>query len=261
MLKLEPEANMRYSLKNNITNEEIWTSIFCSCPEEVENEVGEDFFFDAITEAIDSIEPTPKGTFVEKETELHVIRSAKEYINEHSGDYLFISEKVDDNGNVVFSKTISMVDMLNVYLSRMTYDASFCGIISEYVEKCLFQFTEKASWHFATRDIAFKCAIEESCEENTSHAGDILWFGIDDEEPLLPWTISQETTDLSFWFNCDGWNVLSSISDFSDCMKTWYFCEKALECPDIEAIRVQCPVEILIDDTGKSVIEKVKNTR
>lgn len=91
----------------------------------------------------------------------------------------------------------------------------------------------------------------------------ILWFGLDDEEPIDIWTLdthSENSDWKSFWFNgfwYMDWNAL--FGGFDNYYTVWMFCECGMEEPidDFDRVRNSCPIELNHEDNDSDLDSKI----
>lgn len=191
---------------------------------------------DAYTDARDGCPTVMQGMFAEDDIRDRVCKHFKDSVSQDYADDVIECRRLDDDGNVVGTDTVSVVEVLNAILDSVSGDAEFDGCLSYYVESCLYAFVQNGTWH-----------IEK----------DRIWFGPDDK-PVRLWTISSDTTqdELAFWFEDDSDAILSHIGDFDECFHIWYMGECACYTPEMIEIREKCPINFDKGDTVESILEK-----
>ncbi len=252
--------HMKYYLINKAYGLAEQTDFFCTTEEDVIKVIGEDFSYEVINTAFETIEKYPLSVFDEMEVESYIYSHAEDYIRSRKNELVIESQHISDTGEVIKTFKISIE---NYILNRLEEDQIDCQSncrVGQYIESCLSLFCDKASWHISIIDLSGNIVdLEETNRPVCDSSNIILWFGVKRFGPQTPWIITNETSDLSFWFERDSWLFLEAISNMEEGTLIWYIYECGNWTPDIDLIRQKCPVSFSASDTGKLVIERVKS--
>ena len=189
----------------------------------------QDELWDFYSDIISGCEVVPRGVFDEREMNSWVCGHARERIESERDNLLL--EISDGNSSISVCIADCLLEMLDSDSSCGEFDARVGG----YVEQCLLDFVNNASWHI----------------ENGR-----LWFGLD--KCLQEWCIDSNTTqdNLEFWSDCQSWTIMKHIGNFDDCFLIWYTAECGYWTPDMNEIREQCPVSFDETDTVETILQK-----
>lgn len=225
--------------------------------DDIESIIGEDFFWDIVQEAIDSVEVEPAGVFNEDDLMDKIYSCAEKYINDKENEIALTVEEISEDEGIISSTKISTLERVLFYLDEDKHDCNSSNRVASYIEESLQAFVKKSKWHIEFLNMNDSGCSEKSQGINTNN-NPIIWYGLDEKGPCLPWIITSEDDNLSFWFEEDSWSFLDSISDLSESTLIWYTGECEYWTPDMEEIRRTCPIHFTESDNGEDVIRKVK---
>lgn len=193
-------------------------------------------------------------------------QASHDYIERYVDNNQVYVYTLDEQGEeIISSKTKVSLDLKKILhkiiQSRSESEQSYIDT-GELILRMLSDFIKQGKWQYGycTADGKMAHDITECCEP-------ILWFGMENEEPIRCWSLSKNTTLSNseneewkwFWF-CDFWTYAWDVLFAGDeeYFTTWMFAECGMDEPPIEPILQSCPIELNEEDSNEILLDKIE---
>ena len=237
----------------------------CVNLDDVEANTGlEDAVIDAglVWDIFDEYSLGAQGTFDTYVIREEMCHSALEMVDANAESYVLISYALMTDGSKRSVIQISFAEMIKRMIQDQADYGDFDARVSHVVEDSLLAFEEEASWRVGlssgemvladVRSFPKPCLNDDGCISWIKDGVEywpILWFGLEDEDPIPVWTIDSKEPDFGLWDKtCQSWEFIQSVASTDECFLIWYTGECACAIPDLEWIMEKCPVSVFDSD-------------
>ncbi|WP_295882870.1 hypothetical protein [uncultured Thiohalocapsa sp.] len=226
-----------------------------------------------------------------EEIDAELYAYAKSYLQHHLGGKVFV-KRIEDDGTVVSSQAI---DIASKAIDHRQDCEQSCIDVGAAIIAMLRNFLCAGSWQFGLRrqdgtiltdpsqwPVPLAMAGSVTWHERSEPLEPMIWFGLQDEQPIECWTLDRSTAQFEqsavydhpqaketrlverwkqFWF-CRfwalDWNAL--FGNGGDTYIFWMFFECGMEEPVDEflAVRKSCPIALREEDSSEALIRKIE---